>query len=78
MVHVYGIKETSYWFSYEKLLIKLLSTNNISDYIVRMKNKWDQHFYFLTCYLIEHDILMVSYCGKWLSVIVRQHLMFTL
>ena len=33
----------------------------------------------------EHEVLMVSYCGQWLSVVrrrvssvVRQHLMFTL
>ena len=41
-----------------------------------------------TCLVIsspEHEVLMVSYCGQWLSVVrrcpssvVRQHLMFTL
>jgi len=25
----------------------------------------------------EHKVLMVSYCGQWLSVVVRQHLMLT-
>ena len=48
------------------------------------------HLFFITS--PEHEVLMVSYCGQWLSVVrrrascdvrrvscvVRQHLMFTL
>ena len=64
--------------------------------VLRFKNIINVLVILLLCFCIfsspEHEVLMVSYCGQWLSVVrrrvscvvcrvssvVRQHLMFTL
>jgi len=58
-------------------------SNALSKLDAMMEN--NKHFYMFIFSSPEHEVLMVSYCGQWLSVVVcrvscvvRQHLMFTL
>jgi len=59
----------------------------IDQNIKYFSEKFRKYFVIYICFISspEHEVLMVSYCGQWLSVVrrrplcvVRQHLMFTL
>jgi len=64
--------------------MSILASIHMNKYLVVYECLWFKFKYTYIFSSPEHEVLMVSYCGQWLSVVrrpssvVRQHLMFTL